>query len=537
MDKRTTILAAVFGVAAFSGLALKTIYPRYIKPLFTYDDRIAEGQEELDKLNEIQWRVERGRYAYKDIVRRIGSYDIASVENALRQELNTLIEKHDLKEASVSPSRTSEDRKTGVKSMVLTIQADGSLHGIAGLMRDVAKLPQMLRFGDVSITPGKSTLSGGRPTLYEQVSLRMPIEISVLPRHRLVGAIDLDKLPPPEPKVRHRHNDYSSLWSGRPFSEYYEPQPLTVDAGGDQSVQRPGRTALLRGKVSGGIGEYSMRWSPSDRLDKPGALTARMDTSEPGAYEYALTVTDESGATAEDTVTVTVNEPPEPREHTTVDRTPRREPEPKDRRWRDRRYRHVVMVLGRSVGDERTDEAMVYDRRAKAHSYYKAGDEFDGGTLVYVHQTGLLVRRDDAYFVYPLGELLDKDIKLEEAERYPEIQRAAERHQAWLLEQGETEPSGEGKNDAEASDRTAADQETKTQDGKAVESVAAEAVEGVAAPPQRGETLPPAAKPVDRRSRYRAPGAVGRRPNRTRRLPGERPRRPKAIKPGGRKPN
>lgn len=560
MDKRATILASVLVGAVVIWVGSKTVYPAYVKPLLTYDVRIAKCREQLHTLNADEQRVSNARYDYKEYIRRVGSFDIAKVENELRQQLNTLIEKYKLKEASVSPSRATVDRKTGIQRMVLTIQADGPLQGVAGLMKEVAELPQLLHFGNVSLTPGRSTLPGGRMTLHEQVSLRMPIEIVVLPRNKMVGDIDTSKLDAPEPKIRHRYSDYSELWAGRPFSDYQKPEPLTVDAGGDQTVQRPGRNTLLRGKISGGIGEYTILWTPSEGIAKPSSLTTSIDTSQPGEYDYTLTVTDESGARAEDTMKLTINELPIPAETTARGTTPRttgRSPRHQDNRWRDGKYQHVVMVLGRTYGDERLDEAMVYDRRSQTNNYFKAGDDFDGGKLIYVHQTGLLVLREGEYYVYPLGDVLDQDIKLEDADFYPDLVAAAKRYKASEASEGETDAADDG-----TKERTEESQATKPADAAAEATAPAKKPVEPPAEPSKpsaepagdkaGDTEKASAKPVagdEAQNTQRAttpaapprfgrphhpPGSVGRRPDRTRRLPGKRGR---PAKTGGRKPN
>jgi len=544
MDKRTTILASVLVGAVVIWVGSKTVYPSYIKPLLTYDVRIAKCREQLDTLSAEEQRVNNARYDYKEYVRRVGSFDIAKVENELRQQLNTLIEKHKLKEASVSPSRATVDRKTGIHRMVLTIQAEGPLQGVAGLMKDVAELPQLLHFGNVALSSGRSTLPGGRMTLYEQVNLRMPIEIVVLPRNKMVGDIDIAKLDPPEPRIRHRYRDYSELWAGRPFSDFQKPEPLKVDAGGDQTVRRPGQNTLLRGKASGGIGEYTILWTPSEGIAKPSSLTTSVDTSEPGEYQYTLTVTDESGATAEDTIKLTINELPAPRETTArgTPRTPEQNPRQRDHRWRDDKYQHVVMVLGRTYGDERLDEAMVYDRRSQTNNYYKAGDDFDGGKLIYVHQTGLLVLRDGEYYVYPLGNVLDEDIKLEDADFYPELVAAAKRYKASVAAEGETGAADDGTKEGAKESQT-----TKPGDASAEATAPAEMSVEPAAEAGKASAKPvagdeeenthkatiPVATPRSSRPHY-PPGAVGPRPDRTRRLPGPRGR---PVRPGGRKPN
>jgi hypothetical protein len=70
---------------------------------------------------------------------------------------------------------------------------------------------------------------------------------------------------------------------------------------------------------------------------------------------------------------------------------------------------------------------MVYNRQSKETKYYKPGDEFDGGELVLVHQRGGVVRRNEDYFVYPIGVNLDQHVDAKVADEYPELKSAADK--------------------------------------------------------------------------------------------------------------
>jgi hypothetical protein len=85
------------------------------------------------------------------------------------------------------------------------------------------------------------------------------------------------------------------------------------------------------------------------------------------------------------------------------------------------------MALLRTLGAERLDEFMVYNRQSKETKYYKTGDDFDGGELVFVHQRGGVVRRSEDYFVYPIGATLDQQVEARVADEYPELKSAAEK--------------------------------------------------------------------------------------------------------------
>jgi len=83
--------------------------------------------------------------------------------------------------------------------------------------------------------------------------------------------------------------------------------------------------------------------------------------------------------------------------------------------------------LLRTIGPERLDEFMVYNNKSRQTSYYKVGEEFDGGELVFVHQRGGVVRRNEDYFVYPIGANLDQHVEAKVADDYPELKSAADK--------------------------------------------------------------------------------------------------------------
>jgi len=80
--------------------------------------------------------------------------------------------------------------------------------------------------------------------------------------------------------------------------------PLSAEAGLDKIIP-PGGSTTLEGSASGGMPPYAYAWTPTDGLSDPNA--AQPITSPTATTTYTLTVTDSLGATASDTVTVTVS--------------------------------------------------------------------------------------------------------------------------------------------------------------------------------------------------------------------------------------
>ncbi len=422
MNQRTRILASLFMAAIAYVAVSRMIYPTWIRPLLTLDERIAERSKDLDKLQVLEKEVENARYEYRGFVERIGSFDPGAVETSVRDRLNGLIEKHRLQGASVTPSRPSEDRKTGLTTTVITVSAVGSLDSAINFLREVSEMPELVRVGNPAIYPASGDRKGIEK---DMVNLRVPVKALVLPQQKIVGRIDLAGLKKLETFVRHADRDYSPIWKGTPFTEFVPLAPLRVVV--QRSVlSETGQPAGLNATPSGGDGNYTFSWEPAEGLDDPTSPHPTLDTS--AARDQVYTVTVEDGAESKPataTVTVSIREPRIVQVQPPPPQPP--PPDPGPRRWPDARFMQVTMCLLRSVGAMRTNELMIYNTRTRETTYYRTGAEFDGGTLVYVHQTGGLVHRRGQYFVYPLGGTLEDHLEVSLASDHPELQHAAQR--------------------------------------------------------------------------------------------------------------
>jgi len=420
MDRRTKILAGLIGAVLAYGLISSVVYPRWIEPKLQIDQRIADRQKEYDKLKALQDEVREAKKEYREYVLRVGSFDIGKVATAIRAQLNELIEKHKLQGANVSPSRPTEDRKTGLKKMSITVTAVGTLKSAVEFLKDVSELPQLLRVGNAAIYPASRSR---KERSRDRMNMRVPIEVRVLPKQKIVGPIDEDELVQPESFVRHADQDYSLIWSMKPFTE---PIPLRANAGRDVN-RKQAQSARLNGTATGGDGEYDFKWDPEDGLSDATIANPTVDTSTAFTRIYTITVEDSSGETSTDPVAVTIRE-------TTRGKPAEPEPEPVQttsvERWKDRKYMQLCMTLLHTMEAGRVSELMISNNRKKQTDYYTAGDQFDGGELVFVHPRGGVVRRNDEYFLYPIGTWLDQDIKLNAAAAvdYPDLKKAAEWH-------------------------------------------------------------------------------------------------------------
>lgn len=425
MDKRSKILAGVFGVVVAYALLAGVVYPTWIKPLLTIDERIAEKEAELDKLLKEDQAVQDARLEYKNWAARIGAFDAGWVETDVRERLNKLIERHKLADATVTPSRPVEDRKVGLFTSSITVTATGTLDSAIAFLKDVYELPHLTRVANASLSP----VGGGKKESVKdrRVSVRVPIETWVLPQHRVVGPLDTATLIRPETVVRHQAQDYKTIVAANPFWDWVPPIPLTARIVKPVNVQ-VGEPGVLEATVSGGDGEYTILWSPAEGLEDPKSLRTTVDTSKVGTHNYTLSVTDGTPETVTVSTAVVVREVPKAVEQV-VKTTPTPIPvavKEVRQRWPDGRSREIKMALLCTMGAEKLNQFMVFNSKSKQNEYFKVGDDFDGGKLEFVHQFGGVVSWKDEFFVYPLGFTADQGMELKAAGEYPELQLAAE---------------------------------------------------------------------------------------------------------------
>ncbi len=431
MDKKTKILAGVFGAMVLYIMVSKSVYPWWIEPLVTLSDRVARRTEDLDKLERKQEEVEWAVRDYRRMMDRMGSGDVRKVENALRQRINTLFASHKLQEAATTPSKPHADRKTGVTKMSLTVTAVGSLASVTSFLEDLSELPQLVRVGSASIFP-KNSSRRGKQSSREQVNLRVPLEVWVLPQHQMLGKKVLDAdLDQPEKVVRHLGRDYSSISKRTPFTEFIPYDPLIAMAGSNQSVV-VGTKLTLGGSAKGGDGKYIFEWTGDPGLSAGDTNRPTINTSKVGTFHYALQVSDDSGHVSTAQVTVDVKEKPVAVAVAPTPVTPTQPPPPpppvvkRRTRWPDGKQMTIQVALVRNRVQERTGEIQVYNAKRRERSYYATGDELDGGTLVFVHPRAALVRWEDEFYVYPVGANISDDLQLADASEYPRFQSLAE---------------------------------------------------------------------------------------------------------------
>ena len=73
MDRRTKIFGALFGACLAYALISSVAYPRWIEPVFTIDERIAQQKKEFEKLDAVEADVHLAKLEYRDLLDRMCS--------------------------------------------------------------------------------------------------------------------------------------------------------------------------------------------------------------------------------------------------------------------------------------------------------------------------------------------------------------------------------------------------------------------------------------------------------------------------------
>jgi hypothetical protein len=226
MTTREKRLATVVGVAAVVGIAVKVVYPVAVKPWFDVEAEITGLQDELFDLQAQRDRIDDALLDYKHLVERTGSTDPEKVKNALHNKLEEMLRHAGLesRESRVTPKRPSQDRKTGVYTVSLTIATEGKLQRVIEFLEKCYELPQVSRFKDVKLSPaGKK----GRQKETDLVKLSATFETQLLPRHPSArGLIDFGSLVQPPELIKHAGDSYAMIWKRQPFNEYVKDKPV-----------------------------------------------------------------------------------------------------------------------------------------------------------------------------------------------------------------------------------------------------------------------------------------------------------------------
>ena len=98
-EKKLLIVIVAFAVVAFCA---KVIYPKWVEPMFRYDDKIGQLKAECDALEFDLSRMEHARETYREYVYRTGGTNTEDVGDLFKFELKGLMEQCRLSDVNVS---------------------------------------------------------------------------------------------------------------------------------------------------------------------------------------------------------------------------------------------------------------------------------------------------------------------------------------------------------------------------------------------------------------------------------------------------
>lgn len=222
MNRREKILLIVMG-AAFGLIVIgKAVYPKWVKPLLSFDGQVARLRGELEDLECEIGQVDQAREEYRDYVYRTGGTNEKDVGNQFTSTLNDLLVQCRLRDVQVSPKGGSTDRKTGLVTLSYGIRAKGPLEKAALFLKNFYELPYIARFKDFKLVPQRNRRRGKRS---ETVALTGNIDVLVPPSFFRPIPEDIIIEGQPTRLVKYRTNTYASIWEKDPFNQPEKKKP------------------------------------------------------------------------------------------------------------------------------------------------------------------------------------------------------------------------------------------------------------------------------------------------------------------------
>ena len=263
MDRRKIILVGVFGGAILVLFVRGVVFPEWIAPLLTIDDRIVKREEDLATL-----QAEESAWRSALRVPRLGgpnaSFDPNRVVLDVRELLTRLIEKHKLQDSKVNPTRISEDRKTKLSSTTVTVSGIGTLESAIGFLRDLSEGAPTTRLRERGAFPGVDRGQDRRRGAGDVARSGGALGGAAASHGRQAGVREAS---PARGDVAPCGARLLPIWTGEPFSDFV---PLQAQATPSFNVETGG-TVILDVSASGGTPPYAYEWSPAEGLSKPDA--------------------------------------------------------------------------------------------------------------------------------------------------------------------------------------------------------------------------------------------------------------------------
>ncbi|MFH0980617.1 MAG: hypothetical protein V2A79_03645, partial [Planctomycetota bacterium] len=212
MQQREKTLLLVIMAVGGGAFGLKVLYPRWVAPMFRFDDEIARRGAELRDLEFEISKMEDAREKYRDYVYRTGGTDEKKVRDQFHSILNDLLSKCQLADRSADPKGSSPDKKTALMTLSYTIRAKGALQQAVLFLKNFYEVPHMARFRELKLVPEQA---GRRGKPSDVVSLTGTIEVLVPPKF-FGGIKDAEKNAVPR-LIKYRPEEFASIWEKQPF--------------------------------------------------------------------------------------------------------------------------------------------------------------------------------------------------------------------------------------------------------------------------------------------------------------------------------
>jgi len=387
MNTREKKLLIAVGVAIGVAICAKTVYPKWVAPMFDYDKDIARLKDECDDLEFELSRMEHARETYREYVYRTGGTDTDKVGDLFKPELNGLLKQCRLNDVSVG---SKSDRTVGKGDLIAlnySVTGEGPLDNVVRFLKCFYEMPYIMRFKTVTLTPEKSTKKrrgrrGRRSQRRDVVKVSGHLEVLVLPA--FFGGVKDPLNEHPSRLVKYRTEEFAWIAELDPFNRPEEEHPVVMDEPtGACCVNHECVVTEVKAECDAMDGDWF------ENMTCP-------------AFQCPEASPEPSGWTGD--------------------------PE-RDRKRLQGCYAAINAVQVHNGASNRT-------------AWISVGEPFDGGDLIMVHPYGVLVRRKDGStekeYVYPQGEVLADAVALVEASNVPQL-RAAAYH--FLVEEKDRPPS------------------------------------------------------------------------------------------------
>ena len=414
MNVRERILAIVVG-AVLALLAVRAVVLAYTSALGSIGDRIERARKEIGRIRLEKEEARLGMESWIQAGLQTFSMQENEARTLLRDELHRLSAQTGLEEVVVGLLPSRPLGKSGTRVISGKIQAAGAVENLLQFLFTLQNQPYAVRVRKLELK-----IPSGRDVPKGRLALSAEVETLVLPPAVMVKAVNTVNLAEDPRRTVLRtalaeFAGYQPILDKKMFQEWEPPIPPPPKVAGAQPPPDAVNVAL----------NTVLRWAPSPHAtgyrvffgQDPSALqehevAAALTWKPPGMekstrYYWRVDAVNEQGRTEGDlwSFTTGAGEPPPPPPQPVVKGPP---PD-------------AAMVLSRVLSSPLGQQAVLDNpaNRAEARRV-EVGGELYGGTLVFVHPTGVVSEAEGQRRFHPLGQPLQSARPLTQAEQ-PEV--------------------------------------------------------------------------------------------------------------------